>query len=61
MTNLLTETLTDLFEMEQRPEDPLVFLHKKIGDKIVANGGKLPGTGGAGGAEEEEDTTTKAS
>lgn len=35
VTHLLTETLTDLFEMEDRPEDPLAYLHKKLGDKIA--------------------------
>jgi hypothetical protein len=39
VTNVLTETLTDLFEMENRPEDPLSFLHKKLADKIAAEGG----------------------
>jgi hypothetical protein len=57
VTNLLTETLTDLFEMEQRPEDPLAFLHKKIGDKIIANGGTLESAA----PEKQDDTADKAS
>lgn len=39
---VLTKALTDLFELENRPDDPLQYLHAKIGENI-----KVPETANA--------------
>ena len=32
--DVLTKALTDLFESEARPDDPLLYLHTKIGEHV---------------------------
>lgn len=42
--DVLTKALTDLFELESRPEDPLQYLHAKIGENIKVPETKKPVT-----------------
>jgi hypothetical protein len=35
----LTQSLTDLFEMESRPENPLEFMHARFGELIAKDKG----------------------
>lgn len=34
VVEVLTKTLTDLFELETRPDDALSYLHSKIGEHV---------------------------
>lgn len=45
VTAVLTETLTDLFEMEARPAEPLRFLQQRLAARVAAAGS---GPGAAG-------------
>lgn len=42
MPNTLTKVLTDLYEMDARPDNPLEFVHKRLGELIEKDAKKEP-------------------
>jgi hypothetical protein len=60
----LTQSLTDLFEMDSRPENPLVYIHARLGDVIAADpalvAASAPGAAAASPSAAEAPATSDA-